>query len=80
MGDEIRIIYSQGCDLFKNKTEPLAQDMDRLSEAVTVAQNSDVIILCLAWMRLWKVKKEIQEIAMRLVIRKIFNFRCASVD
>ena len=47
MGDEIRIIYSQGCDLFKNKTEPLAQDMDRLSEAVTVAQNSDVIILCL---------------------------------
>ncbi len=80
MGDEIRIIYSQGCDLFKNKTEPLAQDMDRLSEAVTVAQNSDVIILCLAWMRLWKVKKEIQEIAMRLVIRKIFNSRCASVD
>ncbi|MBM6854615.1 glycoside hydrolase family 3 C-terminal domain-containing protein [Mediterraneibacter glycyrrhizinilyticus] len=47
VGDEIRIIYSQGCDLFKNKTEPLAQDMDRLSEAVTVAQNSDVIILCL---------------------------------
>ena len=37
VGDEIRIIYSQGCDLFKNKTEPLAQDMDRLSEAVTVA-------------------------------------------
>ena len=31
----------------KIKTEPLAQDMDRLSEAVTVAQNSDVIILCL---------------------------------
>ena len=37
----------QNYNLFKNKTEPLAQDMDRLSEAVTVAQNSDVIILCL---------------------------------
>ena len=63
MGDEIRIIYSQGCDLFKNRTEPLAQDMDRLSEAVNVAQKPSSCVL--AWMRLWKVKKEIQEIAMR---------------
>lgn len=46
-GDEVRILYSEGCDLFRDKTEPLAQDLDRLSEAVTVAENSDIVILCL---------------------------------
>ncbi len=46
-GEGIHILYSQGCDLFRDKTEPLARDMDRISEAVTVAENSDVVILCL---------------------------------
>ncbi len=46
-GDEIRILYSQGSDLFRDKTEPLARDMDRIAEAKTVAENSDVVILCL---------------------------------
>lgn len=32
---------------FRDKTETLAHDMDRISEAVTVAENSDVVILCL---------------------------------
>ena len=46
-GDGIRIFYSQGSDLFRDKTEALARDMDRIAEAVTVAENSDVVILCL---------------------------------
>ncbi len=47
VGHEVRILYSQGSDLFRDKTETLAHDMDRISEAVTVAENSDVVILCL---------------------------------
>lgn len=47
VNDDIRILYSEGCSLSLNKTESLAQDLDRLSEAVTVAENSDVVILCL---------------------------------
>lgn len=46
-GDTARILYSEGCHLFRNKTEGLAWDFDRLSEARTVARNSDVVILCL---------------------------------
>lgn len=46
-GDTARILYSEGSHLFLNKTEGLAWDFDRLSEARTVARNSDVVILCL---------------------------------
>lgn len=47
VGSEMRVMYSQGCHLFKNKVEQLAEDHDRISEALAVAENSDVIILCL---------------------------------
>ena len=33
--------------MFTEKTEPLAKDFDRLSEAKAVAANSDVVVLCL---------------------------------
>jgi len=46
-GDTARILYSEGCHLFRNKNEALAWDFDRLSEARTVAKNSDIVILCL---------------------------------
>lgn len=46
-GDEIRVLYSEGSDLIKNKTENLAQDYDRISEAGIVADHSDVVVLCL---------------------------------
>ena len=46
-GDSVRILYSEGCHLFRSKTEGLAQDCDRISEARSVAANSDVVILCL---------------------------------
>ena len=46
VGDDIRVLYSEGCQLSKAKTEHLAYDYDRLSEAKTVAEHSDVVVLC----------------------------------
>ena len=79
VNDDIRILYSEGCSLSLNKTESLAQDLDRLSEAVTVAENSDVVILCLGLeMRRWKEKKAIPETATSREIRRTCSFLPAS--
>lgn len=40
------MLYSEGCDYCKDKTEGLALPYDRISEAVIVAEESDVVILC----------------------------------
>ena len=41
-----RVLCSEGCHLYEDRMSNLAQDQDdRLSEAVTVAENSDVVIL-----------------------------------
>lgn len=45
--DDVRVLFSKGCELVKSKTETLAMDHDRLMEAITVAEHSDLIILCL---------------------------------
>lgn len=42
-----RVLYSQGCDLFRNYVEPLAKPDDRIAEAVAVAKRSDTVILVL---------------------------------
>lgn len=42
-----RVLFSEGCALFEDKTEPLAFAGDRLAEAQIVAEHSDVVILCL---------------------------------
>lgn len=42
-----RVLYSDGCALFEDKTESLAAEGDRLAEAKIVAEYSDVVILCL---------------------------------
>ena len=47
VGDDVRVLYSQGCDLFRDRVEPLAQPDDRLAEARAVAHNSDLVALCL---------------------------------
>ncbi|MFA9466365.1 MAG: glycoside hydrolase family 3 C-terminal domain-containing protein [Velocimicrobium sp.] len=47
VGDDVRVLYSEGSDLIKKKTENLAQEYDRISEAKIVATKSDVVILCL---------------------------------
>ena len=44
-----RVLYSEGCHLFKDRVENLALEDDRLAEAVTVASNSDVVILALGY-------------------------------
>ena len=42
-----RVLYAQGCHLFKDRVSTLARENDRLAEAETVAEQSDVVILCL---------------------------------
>ena len=42
-----RVLYSEGCHLFADRVEPLAQANDRFAEAVTVAKASDTVILVL---------------------------------
>ena len=46
-GDDIRVYYSEGCHLFRNRVEDLALPNDRISEAVSVAERSDAVVLCL---------------------------------
>jgi beta-glucosidase len=42
-----RVYYSQGCHLFKDSIQPLGEINDGISEALTVASLSEVVILCL---------------------------------
>lgn len=46
LGTDVRVLTSIGCELTKEKTENLAYAGDRLSEARIVAENSDVVLLC----------------------------------
>lgn len=46
-GTDARVLYSEGSHLFLNKPDPLSRPNHRLSEAATVADHSDVVILCL---------------------------------
>lgn len=45
VGDEVKVLYSAGCHISRDRIEPLAWRQDRISEARTVAKNSDIIIL-----------------------------------
>ncbi len=47
LGEEVRVLTSVGCALAQDRTEKLACAGDRLAEARIVAENSDVVILCL---------------------------------
>jgi len=47
VGDDVRIFYSVGAELAKDRTEGLGYRYDRLSEARIVAAHSDVVVLCL---------------------------------
>lgn len=44
-GDDIRILYSEGSDIQKDRVEHLAYENDRLSEALIVAKESDAVVL-----------------------------------
>lgn len=45
VGERVRVYYSEGCDLFRDRTSGLAQGSDRLSEVKAVCDVSDVIVL-----------------------------------
>ena len=46
LGESARVFYSEGCHLYKEKVEALGERQDRIAEAVFVAKNSDVVVLC----------------------------------
>ncbi len=46
VGEDVRVLYSEGCHLFKDRVEHLGWEQDRISEAVITAEHSDVVILC----------------------------------
>ncbi|WMJ21923.1 glycoside hydrolase family 3 C-terminal domain-containing protein [Paludicola sp. MB14-C6] len=46
-GDDIRVLYSEGCHLYRKNNASWFGPSDLSSDAMTVAQNSDVIVMCL---------------------------------
>lgn len=44
VGDEVRVLYSEGCHLYKDRMSVLAQENDRASEVRGVCRESDVVI------------------------------------
>ncbi len=44
VGDDVRVLYSEGCHLYKDRTSGLAQENDRASEVRGVCRESDVVI------------------------------------
>ncbi len=47
VGENTRVLTSIGCELFGDRTESIAMQHDRLTEARIVAEQSDVVLLCL---------------------------------
>lgn len=43
---EVRLLYALGCEVMSPKTERLAREYERISEARAVAKVSDVVLLC----------------------------------
>ncbi len=46
LGEDIRVYYSEGCHLFKKSSQALGMENDRIAEAKTVCEMSDVVIAC----------------------------------
>ncbi len=47
VGEDVRVYYSEGCHLYKDRVEDLANPDDRVAEAISIAERSDVAIICL---------------------------------
>ena len=47
VGEEVRVLYSQGCHLCKDRMQGLAEANDRMSEVRAVADASDLIVACM---------------------------------
>ena len=47
VSNSTRVFYAQGCHLYKDRTSNLTEPADRLCEAISAAEQSDIVILCL---------------------------------
>lgn len=47
VGEDVRVLFSEGCHLYKDKISDLSQGSDRLSEVKGICDESDIVILCL---------------------------------
>ena len=45
VGDDVRVLYAEGCHLYKDKVQFLANPKDRFQEAVIAAEKADVVVL-----------------------------------
>lgn len=45
--DDVRVFYSEGCHLYKDKMSNLSMPNDRISEVKGVCKESDVVVVCL---------------------------------
>lgn len=46
-GEDTRVLYTRGCHLYKNVLESCSDPKDGFSEALAVANNSDVVVMCM---------------------------------
>lgn len=47
VGEDVRVMYSEGCDMVKDRVSALSRANDRLAEVKGVCEASDVVIVCL---------------------------------
>lgn len=47
VGEDVRVMYSEGCHLCKDRIQGLSQGNDRMSEVRAVAEASDLIVACM---------------------------------
>ena len=47
VGEQTRVYYAQGCHLYKSTTSAPGESRDRFAEAISVAERSDAVVLCL---------------------------------
>ena len=47
LGDDVRVMTSEGCHLYKTKVQGLGIENDRMSEVRGVCAESDVVVVCL---------------------------------
>lgn len=47
VGSDIRVLYAEGCHLYRDKVEFLAEKKDRFEEAVIAAEQADIVVMCL---------------------------------
>ncbi|QFJ55150.1 glycoside hydrolase family 3 C-terminal domain-containing protein [Pseudobutyrivibrio xylanivorans] len=47
VGEDVRVLYSEGSHLWKDRLQGLCEEKDCFAEALTVAEHSDVVVLCM---------------------------------